>query len=332
LTLEHPVVPEAQRSVPAQQPQPGTARQWLCDECGKVFPSSTRFHKHKQLHTPLRPFRCTVDGCNAAFKRKVHLDRHLNNHQPQRAFACNFQGCTKSFATAQKLSKHRVAHERLRCQVCGKGFRKPAKLVQHLREHAAVSSSSGAALACDKCGLAFKTAELLQRHAKRHKTHACDKCGQSFLHFRELVAHRRSQHRKLAVCDECGKAYRREEALRDHKRRVHSEAVLVCPEPGCGCTFSRAGNLHMHRCVAHLGIRRFSCNMCSMTFAYKHVLKRHRQQLHPGRSPQRMPVLQALPAAGGSELSGAATVPPPPTPHPMPRRKRGVGSSQQSTA
>lgn len=342
LPPEHPAVPAAQQLVSAQQLQPGTPKQWLCDECGKVFPTSSRFHKHKKLHTPLRPFRCTVTGCDAAFKRKVHLDRHLNNHQPQKAFSCNFQGCTKSFATAQKLAKHRAAHERLRCQVCGKGFRKPAKLVHHMREHAASSSSGGTALTCDVCGLAFKSAELLQRHAKRHRSHACDQCGQSFLHFRELVVHRRSQHPKLAVCDECGKAYRREEALREHQRRVHAEAVLVCPEPGCGCTFSRAGNLHMHRCVAHQGIRRFACNLCSMTFAYKHVLKRHRQRLHPGRSPQRMPDQQALPALGGAELSGdamddasggAATVhqnqdqhPPPPLPHhvPRPQRKRGL--------
>lgn len=273
-----------QHEVPKPPEPTEPMRRWVC-HCGKAFPSSTRYHKHLRLHSDLRLYRCTEPGCGKSYKRKAHLDRHLRTHQEEKPFVCTFQGCTKSFPSQQKLNRHMLAHQRLRCEVCGKTFRKLAKLQCHQQEHAAEAAEEGRARK-RKTQPALESREVnAWRRATRNKVYACDSCDEKFGRFQDLVAHRKAQHPKLSICPDCGKAYRRESALREHQRQVHEEALLICPHASCGQVFSRASNLHMHERVAHLGLRPFECGLCGQTFAYKHVLKRHRQRIHPSHAP-----------------------------------------------
>lgn len=248
-----------------------------CEHCGKIFPSSTRYHKHVKLHSALRLFRCTFPGCGKSFKRKPHLTRHVATHQEDKPYQCSHPGCGKSFTSNQKLRKHLKSHRQLSCKICGQSFRKKVMLEQHQWTHNTATSM----LRCPVCDEAVEKSAL-PRHMKRHKSHQCDQCEEKFLHFHDLVKHRREHHpSKTHLCPDCGKGFKRESALREHQLHVHSEQLLLCPRPDCGQTFTSASNLYQHERVVHLGLRPFTCRECGDTFAYKHVLRRHRMVMHP---------------------------------------------------
>lgn len=279
----HPAVPVPSGLVEKETWHPGLA----CKHCGKVFPSSTRYHKHVKLHSAVPTFRCTFPGCGKTFKRKPHLTRHMATHKEERPYQCTHPGCGKTFTSNQRLSKHSLSHEKFQCDICSATFRKKAKFEQHMRAHEASASVTEQAsqIRCPECNMEFFDQAALQRHmqrrhAKRQKEHKCGECGETFLHFQDLVKHRRSQHPKCHLCPDCGKAYARPAALRDHQLRVHAETHVLCPRPGCGQTFTSASNLYQHERVVHLGLKPFTCNECGQTFAYRHVLRRHRMVVH----------------------------------------------------
>lgn len=261
-------------AAPATPVSPGPG--YECAQCGKTFPNSTRYNKHVKLHSNLKSFRCAVPGCGKSFKRKPHLTRHLATHQERRPYQCSRPGCGKTFTSNQRLAKHLKSHDKLCCETCGETFRKRVKYEQHLWTH----NSAISIIRCPECDEAVDKSAL-QRHMKRHKSHQCSECEETFLHFQDLVKHRRAVHsKKLSLCPECGKAFARPSALRDHQLRVHAEQLLLCPRADCGQTFTSASNLYQHERVAHLGLKPFSCPQCGETFAYRHVLKRHRMLIH----------------------------------------------------
>lgn len=246
-----------------------------CEHCGKTFPNSTRYQKHVKLHSPLYSFRCAFPGCGKSFKRKPHLTRHLATHQEEKPYQCSHPGCGKSFTSNQRLTKHALSHKKLSCEICGETFRKRLKFEQHRWTH----NNATSMIRCPECNEAVEKT-VLQRHMRRHKWHKCDQCEEQFLHFQDLVKHRRALHPKSHLCPDCGKAFNREGALRDHQVRVHSEQLLLCPRADCGQTFTSASNLYQHERVVHLGLRPFTCRECGQTFAYRHVLRRHRMVIH----------------------------------------------------
>jgi len=268
-----------------QLDRPGSrspGQDYVCEHCGKTFPNSTRYHKHVKLHSSLKLFRCAHPGCGKSFKRKPHLTRHLAIHKEEKAYRCSHAGCNKTFTSNQRLTKHLRSHDKLCCELCGETFRKKEKFEKHQLAHEASAelSPENPRIRCPECNEEVDK-KALRRHMKRHRMHSCDQCEEKFLRFQDLVKHKRLQHpNKTHMCPDCGKAYKREAALRDHTLRVHKNQVLLCPRPDCGQTFTSASNLYQHERVQHLGFRPFSCKQCGQSFAYQHVLRRHRQVVH----------------------------------------------------
>eukprot|EP00927_Polykrikos_kofoidii_P032792 TRINITY_DN27820_c0_g1_i1.p1 TRINITY_DN27820_c0_g1~~TRINITY_DN27820_c0_g1_i1.p1 ORF type:complete len:544 (+),score=53.57 TRINITY_DN27820_c0_g1_i1:785-2416(+) len=288
--------------------QQGCRQQWRCVECGKTFPSSTRFHKHLKTHALDPQYRCSFPGCGKAYRRKTHLTRHLMLHREDKPHFCSVEGCGLSFATRQKLDKHKTVHTGMRCTACGMRFRKRKRLDLHWkrvhgRDVAPKASASalrtllradsvrgeGISASLEKeaaeggLGPVSESDDRVKSDGER-MPHVCDDCGKRFEHFRHLVAHKRTDHPKAHICEECGKAYRRKQDLQGHKLRVHEEAFVVCSHPGCEQSFSSRSNLLVHVRVVHKGQRAFECRQCGLTFAYKHVLNRHCLAVHPATS------------------------------------------------
>lgn len=144
---------------------------------------------------------------------------------------------------------------------------------------------------------------------KRHGLYSCEDCPQTFPRFQLLVAHRRECHPKLHVCSDCGKAYRRQDMLLEHQKRVHSDAMYVCPVPGCGKTLASQSNMRLHHRTVHLGLRPFVCRHCGEAFPTRFVMQRHVLSLHPEAAPPQQMLRKE--AADKDEAAAAATAVPP---------------------
>ena len=48
---------------------------FICNECGKDFPSKTRLNMHSQVHSEQRPYDC--NKCEKSFKAKNNMNSHI---------------------------------------------------------------------------------------------------------------------------------------------------------------------------------------------------------------------------------------------------------------
>lgn len=272
--------------------QDSAAAPKVCPHCGKIFPaggsSSTRYHKHIKLHKNLRPYRCSHPGCGKTFKRATHLTRHLAGHLTEKPHVCQVDGCGKSFSTSDRLKRHQKVHEKLSCDVCGRCFKKRKQLELH-------KSKGHAEVTCSLCSEVFENSKSLAKHMRTHQDrYKCSDCEKAFPRYSDLQKHQKAEHRQVHLCAECGKAYCKAEDLEKHRLRVHegmgssSVGSHLCQHPGCGQSFSSAWNLKMHEQARHQALRNFKCPICDESFAFKHVLTRHRKLIHGGKvSPPR---------------------------------------------
>eukprot|EP00930_Biecheleria_cincta_P076674 TRINITY_DN63883_c0_g1_i1.p1 TRINITY_DN63883_c0_g1~~TRINITY_DN63883_c0_g1_i1.p1 ORF type:complete len:358 (-),score=55.85 TRINITY_DN63883_c0_g1_i1:84-1157(-) len=311
-------LPDPEQHVPPPPPPPqhvpespegeGAGYPRECLDCGRSFPNSTRYHKHRQTHDLGRSCPCKFPGCGKVFKRKTHLDRHILSHQEgPKPFRCTADCCSKSFLTQQKLDRHtKSVHNGLKCQDCGQRFRKKDKLDRHRKlVHKSGSRSSASSeepggearphFKCKECQRSFASVEHLERHIRQShsklKLHRCKQCAESFGTFKELVAHRRQAHARSYACETCGKCYANASHLREHKQAVHEQAVVMCQHPGCHLSFATKKSMRSHFRVKHLNLQEFKCRYCDKVFGYKNVLRNHYQKVHGGASPspERLP-------------------------------------------
>ncbi|EFP09876.1 hypothetical protein CRE_21307 [Caenorhabditis remanei] len=97
------------------------------------------------------------------------IPEHQVTHQPFKClWSSEGQQCQKSFANSEELGLHvREEHAEGRkiCQWynCGKEFKRPYKLVNHLPVHTGEKSFQ-----CDTCGQAFGRKEHLKIHQRSH--------------------------------------------------------------------------------------------------------------------------------------------------------------------
>ncbi|XP_074644864.1 uncharacterized protein LOC141901490 [Tubulanus polymorphus] len=106
-----------------------------CDECNKVFTSSSALKGHKTLHNR-KITECPV--CHKLFTRNWLLQGHLRIHTGERPFPCTFSGCTKAFADKSNLRSHMLIHtttyKEFVCNKCNKAFAQKRYLHKHQLE------------------------------------------------------------------------------------------------------------------------------------------------------------------------------------------------------
>merc|ERR1719159_944077 len=138
------------------------------------------------------------------------------------------------------------------------------------------------------CGLCREGEEIIEHKYK------CSDCEKAFPKYSLLKSHQKQEHRQVHLCPDCGKAYYNASDLEKHRSRVHEglcslkRGDFMCQHPDCGQSFSSAWNLKMHDQARHQALRNFKCPLCDESFAFKHVLTRHRKLIHGGKlSPPR---------------------------------------------
>ncbi|KAM4714019.1 uncharacterized protein FYW61_019127 isoform 2-T2 [Anableps anableps] len=156
------------------------------------------------------------------------------------------------------------------CQVCGVWYRTASGLARHAWTHMDDPKS-----VCGVCGGSFDSAEDLKVHFQIHqKTHDCSYCGKAFFTTTGLKNHI-SLHtgERQFKCNHCSKTFAFQSALNVH-RWVHVEdrphKCDMCPK-----SFGLKGQLTAHK-KSHISRDRYLCNICGRSVFDLRSLTRHK--------------------------------------------------------
>ena len=114
-------------------------------------------------------------------------------------------------------------------------------------------------------------------------THDKDRhCGSVVTGKRKLRDHIRTRHSEgYLVCSQCHVTFATVSGLNYHVRHVHHKLARYRCET-CGKAFSSPSNYHDH-VATHTGVKRNICPVCQDHFTFRHNLKRHILNFHPGQ-------------------------------------------------
>ncbi|TGZ54568.1 uncharacterized protein [Temnothorax longispinosus] len=196
-------------------PQGQAARNAICRDCGKSFPSFDQMSNHNcnvetlmsepsdtgskddPLQTNVNAFSCDI--CSKPFKRKEHLFQHRKLHTGERPYVCTT--CAKAFSRKEHLVRHSVSHTGQKmheCELCGKSFSRKDNLHKHRKTHGV----SGPYI-CETCGKSFVVKHYYVMHLTTHAVtvmddincpdplpYKCDICHKAFSVKQYLTTHR----------------------------------------------------------------------------------------------------------------------------------------------
>ncbi|XP_073719128.1 uncharacterized protein [Misgurnus anguillicaudatus] len=226
-------------------------KQFHCEQCGKIFGSSSNLNVHMRTHSDEKPFNCTE--CGNSFKTKQHLKIHQRVHTGEKPYECPH--CEKRFSCKYNLKRHVLSHTNERpyqCSECDKTFRDSGSLKKHQNTHI------------------------------KEKLYQCSHCEKRFRHEYQLIVHQRIHTgEKPYVCSHCGKSFTSSSKFRVHQRVHTGEKPYLCSV--CGKSFSQGSSLLKHKRI-HTGEKPFKCSQCDMTFSYSGHFKVH-QRVHTGEKP-----------------------------------------------
>ncbi|XP_064779785.1 zinc finger protein 845-like isoform X2 [Oncorhynchus masou masou] len=262
----------APREHETNTPQPST---YLCDTCGKDFPSLCRFKRHLQVHTGEQPFPCT--DCGKCFTCKGSLKIHQRLHTGERPFACTL--CQQCFITNKHLKRHMFTHTKekpFQCSACGKTFKTKQGWSSHqqfrrcyLEKHTRASF--------------LGNQKDLQKHQQIGSEEAAqpeeDNMSTTSFEYKTSQAHGTSaqspdtsnvrptprQSSKARTCHLCHEIFHSGYLMRKHLNSKHDQLPYQCCD--CGEHFKRKFNLREHKAECHFtpSSKARKCSLCNKT-------------------------------------------------------------------
>ena len=156
----------------------------VCDICGKICESKSKFDRHYRVHSNERPFKC--EYCGKGFKVRAHLRDHRRIHTGEKPFKCDI--CFKQFRTKanlyihkQRTKWHLTEEQWLKTAIypcnfdgCNRRFIYERELNEHIRIHSgerpficqySVEVNEDKNVECNK---RFRTQHGLKTHWKLH--------------------------------------------------------------------------------------------------------------------------------------------------------------------
>ncbi|XP_001638811.3 uncharacterized protein LOC5518889 [Nematostella vectensis] len=102
------------------RPRPyGSRPEIKCEQCGKIFGSSSALAKHKLTHSDERRYVCSI--CSKGFKRQDHLNGHMVTHRDKKPYECSYADCDKSYCDMRSLRRHLENHHAANQAASGSG-------------------------------------------------------------------------------------------------------------------------------------------------------------------------------------------------------------------
>nr|CAD7428611.1 unnamed protein product [Timema monikensis] len=272
-----------------------------CEECGKVFVSST-FLKYRHPDHQTKHDKQTNTSFLQQVIKEIEHDRHkpiskngksdnlpkltqsssnkstldeLEGRPPPSDDNASKEGNYSHMVMSGDASIANIMEPKIeileKCEDCDKLFKTKENLTAHRLVHNKQYN-------CSKCGKSFLFKDSLADHActrnktERHKCEECD-CGQCFADGLSLNQHRLFHcSEKPYRCEYCGKCFKSNSSICQH-RLTHSEnKKYMCEE--CGKRFKILAALNQHR-LTHRGYRPHTCEECGKGFALRSQLSRH---------------------------------------------------------
>jgi len=208
-----------------------------CQLCQKKFVAQKTLNNHLNIHIGL--YNCQTCGYKAHNMRNLKV--HENTHSTVKNYCCN--DCKKEFTMLSSLRRHnRLVHQKsvlYRCNQCDFSTIQPSNLKYDLFIHYYLlflsiysnilslyfrhheSTHSLLKFICDRCGLSYKTKELLKKHSKTHMDlqFQCSLCDKLFKQKLSLKIHLNNVHEpinKKYKCSRCQKYFMSNRNLRRH--------------------------------------------------------------------------------------------------------------------
>lgn len=116
--------------------------EYICAQCGKVFPHVSLYRRHLTRHNQTKKFSC--DLCDNRYSSKHGMEIHRRSHTGERPFVC--EHCGNSFTARKFLSVHMVVHTKERpfeCTMCGRSFTQKGSLNIHVKKEHSEKSNIG---------------------------------------------------------------------------------------------------------------------------------------------------------------------------------------------
>ncbi|XP_028033918.1 gastrula zinc finger protein XlCGF57.1-like isoform X1 [Bombyx mandarina] len=254
---------------------------YVCPECNKEFVRRSHVTRHMTQSGcnghQLNLYPCEI--CNSKFTRKDNLIVHLRTqhiHKSDKYFfckSCTFE--TKNFSRLVNhwLLKHSGTPNYYECYHCGKSTGSRTAMAKHLEIHGEKS------YACEVCGYATYTVEVMRRHILTHvtdKPYKCEHCNRSYIKKSQLQRHL-DNHDMQKMCLKCGETFSTTCQLLDHKNVHKGNSKFACHYQDCQFSkkpFLSEAQLQKHVKV-HLEDRPYECEVCGKRFAVELHMRRH---------------------------------------------------------
>ena len=206
-------------------------------------------------------------------------------------FSCSV--CGQVFATELELQQHDIGHcvkKMFSCDVCNTQFSIQDELESHQRKHAEDEKT----YSCSVCKISFAQKSSVNRHIRQVHGSGSYQYEGAASTFTTLGLQQNIKPKELSVsCHICDRVFRKRSSVNRHLRLSHNineQRITKSPEGISSCTdievmfcceickktLPNERGLRRHM-VVHKTEKRFSCNLCALTFRCQSSLTKHKE-------------------------------------------------------